>query len=304
MTLAIAATALVILMRASTTALIPLYAIGVFLSFTMSQTGMVVRLRKVSKLQPGESIKGLETELTYDPHWRFHMAISAIGATCTFIVMIIFAVTKFMSGAWFILLLIPTLVFIFFRIHNHYKDVAHALSLENAPEQVVTNRVITVLLIDSVHMGTMQMVNFAKSLGNPWHAIHIGVNPEKSRLAEEKWERYVGEGELVVIPSPYRHLLAPIRGYVSQLLKDNPDAIVHIVMGHLAMDSVLTQVLHQNSSLILNLGLAGLERVVVTIVPLQVHHNGGSVNHNLLTGHDLRRAREERLAKEEKAPTP
>ncbi len=298
MTLAIAASVLVIIMRASTTALIPLYAIGVFLSFTMSQTGMVVRLRKISKLQPGESIKGLETDLTYDPHWRFHMGISAVGAVCTFIVMLIFAITKFMSGAWFILLLVPTLVFLFFRIHNHYKDVAHALSMENAPELVKTDRVITVLLIDSVHMGTIQMVNFAKSLGNPWHAIHVGVSPEKEAAAQAKWDRYVGEGELVIIPSPYRHLLSPIREYISMLLKDNPDAIVHIVMGHLAMDSVLTQALHQNSSLILNVGLTGLERVVVTIVPLQVHHNGGAVNHNVLTGDDLRRAREERLAAE------
>ena len=296
MVLAIAATALVIIMRASTTALIPLYAIGVFLSFTISQSGMVVRLRKVSKLQPGESIKGMETDLTYDPHWRFHMGVSAVGAVSTFVVMMIFAITKFMSGAWFIVLLIPVLVFIFFRIHHHYKDVAQALSLENAPAQIITDRVVTILLIDSVHMGTLQMVNFAKSLGNPWHAVHVGVNPAKAEAAEEKWERYIGEGDLVIIPSPYRNLVTPIRAYVSHLLQDNPDAIVHIVMGHLSMDSLLTQVLHQNSSLILNMGLTGLERVVVTIVPLQVHHNGGDVNHNVLTSADLKRAREKRLA--------
>ena len=298
MTLALAASVLVVIMRASTTALIPLYAIGVFLSFTMSQTGMVVRLRKISRLKPGEEVSGHETVLRYDPHWRLHMVISGVGAVSTFVVMTIFAITKFTSGAWFILLLVPTLVFIFFRIHHHYKDVAQALSMETAHQTPLkpTDHVITVLLVDGVHKGTLQMVNFAKSMGNPWHAVHVGVNADKTRVAQERWQQYIGEGELVVLPSPYRHLVAPIREYVIQLLEDNPTAIVHIVMGHLAMDSVLTQALHQNSSLILNLGLTGLERVVVTIVPLQVRQNGGAVNRNLLTGEDLKRAREERTA--------
>jgi len=295
MTLAIAASVLVIVMGASTTALIPLYAIGVFLSFTVSQTGMVVRLRRIGRLKPGEKVKGLETDLEYDPRWRIHAVISGFGALCTFMVMMIFAVTKFSHGAWFILLLIPALVFVFFRIHHHYKDVAQALSLENAHvKEIETNRVITVLLVDSVHMGTRQMVRFAKSMGNPWHAVHIGVNHEKSSTAQARWDKYIGEGELVIIDSPYRHLVAPIREYIIGLLKDNPDAIIHIVMGHLAMDSLMTQALHQNSSLILNMGLTGLERVVVTIVPLQVRQNGGEVNRNMLTGDDLKRARVER----------
>jgi hypothetical protein len=145
-------------------------------------------------------------------------------------------------------------------------------------------------------MGTLQMVNFAKSLGSPWRAIHVGVNPERSRVTEEKWNKYVPDGKLVIIPSPYRHLMAPIREYVMDLLRENPEAIVHIVLGHLAMDSVVTQALHQNSSLILNLGLTGLERVVVTIVPLQIRHDEDPeiVNQNIMTGDDLRRARQER----------
>ena len=302
MALAMAAGMLVVLLRASTTALIPLYAIGVFLSFSVSQTGMVVRLRKISKLKPGEVVKGLETTLEYDPHWRIHMAVSAVGAVCTFVVMLIFAITKFTSGAWFILLLIPTLVFIFFRIHHHYKDVSHVLSMTNSHELVETDRVITVLLIDGVHMGTLQMVNFAKSMGNPWHAIHVGVNHDKAMATQARWDKYIHEGELVIIPSPYRHLVAPIREYVMGLLKDNPNAIVHVVMGHLSMDSLLTQALHQNSSLILNVALSGLERVVVTIVPVQIRQNGGEVNRNVLTGSELKRAREARQHAEQGVP--
>ncbi len=296
MTLALAASLLVIIMRASTTALIPLYAIGVFLSFTLSQSGMVIHYRKVGKLQPGEIVKGHDSEMEYDPKWRLHMLISAIGATLTFIVMLIFAITKFMSGAWVVIIIIPTLVFIFSRIHRHYKDVAQALSLENAHFQIKTDKVVTLLLVDGVHMGTLQMVNFAKSLGSPWKALHVGVNPEKARITQEKWDEYIGDDNLIILQSPYRHLMAPIREYVMNILREQPDAIVHIVMGHLAMDSVLTQALHQNTSLILNLGLTGLERVVVTIVPLQIRHGeeGEDINLNLMTGEDLRRARHAR----------
>jgi hypothetical protein len=294
MTLALAATLLVVIFGASTTRLIPLYAIGVFLSFTISQTGMVVRMRKIGKLKPGESVQGLETTLEYDPHWRLHMAISAVGATATFVVMMIFAITKFSHGAWFILVLVPALVYVFFRIHHHYRDVAEALSLNSSRAESSTDHVITVLLVDGVHQGTVQMVKFARSLGSPWHAIHIGVNQEKSQLAKEKWEKFIGEGELKIISSPYRHLVAPIREYVISLLKDNPEAIVHIVMGHLAMDSLFSQALHQNSSIILNIALSGLERVVVTIVPLQIRQNGGEVNRNMLTAADLKRVRQAR----------
>ncbi len=296
MTLALAASLLVIVMRASTTALIPLYAIGVFLSFTLSQSGMVIHYRKVGKLQPGEIVKLPDSKLEYDSKWRLHMLISGVGATLTFIVMLIFAITKFASGAWVVIIIIPTLVFIFSRIHRHYKDVAQALSLENAHFQIKTDKVVTLLLVDGVHMGTLQMVNFAKSLGNPWKALHVGVNPEKARITQEKWDEYIGDDNLIVLQSPYRHLMAPIREYVMNILREQPDAIVHIVMGHLAMDSVLTQALHQNTSLILNLGLTGLERIVVTIVPLQIRHGeeGEDINLNMMTGEDLRRARHAR----------
>jgi amino acid transporter len=271
MLLAVASSLLVIIADAQTTRLIPLYAVGVFMSFTISQSGMVVRLRKIGKLKPGEVVKGLETDLEYDPHWRYHMIISAVGAVSTCLVMIIFAVTKFMSGAWFVVILIPVLVFIFFRIHYHYKDVAHLLSLESVKPDLEARPMRTLILVDDVHRETVRMVNFAKSLQNPWQAIHIGVNPEKAEIVKEKWERRIGEGELVVIPSPYRALAEPVREYIEQLQQENPGCFVHVIMGHLVMDTFWEQGLHQNSAVIFNLALAQMERVVVTSVPYQIH---------------------------------
>jgi amino acid transporter len=270
--LAVFASILVILFNATTSALIPLYAIGVFLSFTLSQTGMVVRSWKIGKLRPDETIKGLEGEIEYDPHWRQHVVISGVGAICTLVVMIVFAVTKFATGAWFIVVLIPALVWLFFRIHHHYKYVAQTLSWESAPPESAARPVQTLILIDDVHAETVRLVNFAKSLNHPWKAIHVGISPEKAEVVKTKWTKRIGEGELVIIPSPYRLLAEPIQDYIEQLQTEHPGCYIHVIMGHLAMDTFWEQALHQNSAVIFNLALQRMDRVVVTMVPYQIHH--------------------------------
>ena len=131
MALALISSALIILFKASVSALIPLYAIGVFLSFTLSQTGMARRWWRVGHLKAGEEIKDPGSTLRYERGWQTKLGINAVGAVCTFIVMIVFAVTKFRDGAWIIVLLVPVLVFIFFRIHHHYKRLARQLSLDD-----------------------------------------------------------------------------------------------------------------------------------------------------------------------------
>ncbi len=272
--LALLASILVILTRASVTALIPLYAIGVFLSFTISQTGMVIHLRRIGKLKPGETMQGLETTLEYDAGWRLKMVISAFGALCTGVVMLVFAVTKFTSGAWFVVLLIPTLVLIFFQIHRHYRRVAQALSLRGQTVDVSTYPMQTLILVDDVHRETVRLVNFARSLGHPWRAVHIAVNPEKAAGMPERWQERIEDGHLEIIPSPYRALAAPLRELVEDMLEEQPDCFVHVIMGHLAMDTYWEQVLHQNAAVIFNLALGDLDRVAVSIIPYRVRQNG------------------------------
>ena len=274
--LAVAASLLVIAAGANTTQLIPLYAVGVFLSFTISQAGMVVRLRKVGKLKPGEMLQGLETVLEHDPHWRRHLAISAVGAVCTFVVLLIFAITKFTSGAWFVVILIPVLVFIFFRIHHHYKDVAHHLSLQGARPALQKRQVRMLILVDDVHTETVRMVDFAKSLDHPWQAIHVAVSPEKADIVRRKWEERIGEGELVIVQSPYRLLAEPIKEHIESIQRETPGCFVHVIMGQLVMDTFWEQALHQNTAFIFNLALSRMERVVVTSVPYQIHRKGGN----------------------------
>ena len=268
--LAAFASMLVVVGNARTNSLIPLYAIGVFMSFTISQSGMVIHMRKIGQLKPGETIQGREAPMSYDPYWKLKMYISAFGAVCTGIVMIVFAITKFTSGAWFVVVLIPSLVLVFFRIHNHYKGVAQALSLQGVPVDTTPRPMQTLILVDDVHAETVRMVNFAKSLQHPWRAVHIGVNPDKIKSVCQKWDQRIGEGELVILDSPYRFLAEPLRLYIEQLQEEQPDAFVHVIMGHLAMDTYWEQVLHQNTSLIFNLALSRLENVVVTSVPYQI----------------------------------
>lgn len=270
--LAAFASLLVIVMNARTTALIPLYAIGVFLSFTISQIGMVVHMRKMGRLQPGESVQGRDTELHYDPNWRVKMVISGIGAICTGIVAMVFAITKFSGGAWFVLVLIPTLVFIFFRIHAHYQDVARALSLQGVPVDIDRRPIQTIILVDDVHAETVRLVNFAKSLGTPWHAVHVALNPDRAKTVQQKWQERIGEGKLVILPSPYRLLSEPIRQYIESIQEQQPAGFVHVIMGHLAMDTYWEQVLHQNTAVVFNLVLSRMDNVVMTSVPYQIHH--------------------------------
>ena len=129
MALALIASALLIGFHADVTGLIPLYAIGVFLSFTLSQAGMARRWWKSGHLKPGEEIVEPGSTVRFDKGWKHKMVINAIGSVTTFIVMIIFAATKFHDGAWIVIVLIPILVAIFFAIHHHYKSLGKQLSL-------------------------------------------------------------------------------------------------------------------------------------------------------------------------------
>jgi amino acid transporter len=281
---------LVIFFNAETSALIPLYAIGVFLSFTMSQTGMVVRAWKIGHMRPGEVVKTEATTLEYDPHWKRHMLLSGFGALATGVVMIVFTVTKFTSGAWFIVLLVPVLVFCFFQIHHHYRKVAALLSAAGKRPEQYYGPVVSLILVDDVHAGTLRLINYAEALGVPWKALHIEINPEKSAIVRKKWQERVvnvlGERELVIVESPYRQLISPIREHIEAELARHPNSFVNVIMGHLVMETPWEQVLHQNSAFIFNLALQQLERVAVINVPYQIHnlhyHNGNhdGIQHN------------------------
>lgn len=167
MALAAIASALIIIFRASVTSLIPLYAIGVFLSFTLSQVGMARRWWKSGHLAAGQTLKERGSTLTYDQRWRAKMGINSLGAVATAVVMLIFAITKFHDGAWIVIILIPFLVGVFLAIHRHYKDLAAHLSLDDYGAPPYSPRQRVILPISGVHRGTLAALRYARTLPHP-----------------------------------------------------------------------------------------------------------------------------------------
>lgn len=269
--LASVASLLVVVFRAQVSALIPLYAIGVFLSFALSQTGMVVRWQKIGRLRPGQEVETRGSVLRYDPHWRWKQAINAFGALVTSAVIVILAVTKFLQGAWIVLILIPALVFTFFRIHRHYQEVRRRLSVQHVVAPPPPVPVIHVVLISDVHAAALRQVQFVQSLGFRWVAVHVEVDPRKTVDVRRKWARFFPDRPLVVLPSPLRDLAGPIRRYVLRLRGEHPDAFIHVIMAQLLMDNLVEQALHQNATVIFKLALQDLPMVAVTDVGYPLH---------------------------------
>ncbi|MCB0149538.1 MAG: hypothetical protein KDE01_18055, partial [Caldilineaceae bacterium] len=269
--LALAASVLIMIFQADTTRLIPLYAIGVFLSFTLSQSGMVMRWRRSGKMKPGEEVEIHGSILRFDSHWRTKQAVNAFGAIMTFIVMIIFAVAKFTDGAYIVVVVIPLLVLVFFRIHRHYKSVSALLSRGARWPNMRQRPVKTLVLVDDVHAGTVHTINFAKSLGAPWTAVHVAIDPEKAERVKRTWQERVGdEAYLKVLPSPYRELTGPVHAYIEELMEELGGGYIHVIVGHLVMGSLTGQALHQNAAVALNFALQDIERVAVTTVAYQL----------------------------------
>jgi len=262
---------LVIIFHAEVSQLIPLYAIGVFLSFTMSQTGMVVRWQKIGRLRPDEVIETKGSVLKYDPQWRFKQAINGFGALLTTLVMIVFAVTKFVQGAWIVVILIPALVWIFFRIHHHYQEVRRRLSVGDLTGPPPPVPIIHLVLISNVHAAALRQIQFVRSLGFRWVAVHVATDDDKAAEARRKWQRFFPDDTLVVLPSPFRDMVGPIRHYIVRLRAEHPNAFIHIVVSQILMDNVIEQVLHQNTTIIFKLALQDIPMVVVTDVAYPLH---------------------------------
>ena len=269
--LAIVAIILIIVFQASVTRLIPLYAVGVFLSFTVSQSGMARRWWKSGKLKPGEEIVEKGSTLKHDPAWMYKMVVNGVGAFVTFIVMIIFAVTKFIDGAWIVVILIPSLVFVFSAIHRHYKNLASDLSLDNynPPTRIVHQRVL--LLVSGVHKGTLAALRYAKTLSSDITAVHVSIDPNETARTQEKWELW-GEGyRLVVIESPYRLFIEPLLEYVEEIDKNRKaNEIISIIVPQFIPRHSITNALHANTAETLRKVLLSRKDIVIMEVPYQV----------------------------------
>jgi amino acid transporter len=275
--LAVISCLLIILFQASVTRLIPLYAIGVFLSFTLSQAGMARRWWRVGHLQHGQEIKDPGSTLRYEAGWQSKMVINGFGAICTAIVMVVFAATKFLDGAWIILILVPILVTIFFAIHHHYKNLAKKLSLDNFggfPPQNIRHRVI--IPVSGVHQGTLAALRYARILSDDVTAVHVMIEPAEAEKVRKKWKKW-GEGvRMVMLNSPYRLFAEPLLSYIADIAHQRqPGETITIIVPEFISNNRLSSALHTNTANLLRSQLINQRNIVITNVAYHVHEKDG-----------------------------
>ena len=242
---------LLVIFQGDTHALLPLYAIGVFLSFTLSQSGMVRRWLRLRE-------KG----------WRWRMWINGLGAVATGVVMLTLTVTKFVEGAWIVVVVIPLLVLTFMTMHRHYAAVAAELSLEGfAPPPVFQHTVL--VLIGDVHRGVVRAVQYARTLAPAAavRAVYVETDPANTRRLEEKWGRWGLEVPLVVLTSPYRSLLRPLLEYLDQIQGRGDDQMVTIVLPEFLPRHWWQHLLHNQTALLVKGALLFRRNTVVADVP-------------------------------------
>ena len=247
------AAALIIVFGGDTHALIPLYAVGVFISFTLSQAGMVRHW-----LTDGGA------------GWRWRLGVNGVGALVTGAVTVVIAVTKFTHGAWIVVLLIPLLVVGFRAIYRHYDTVADELSLEHLVEEPPVNNTVLVLVGD-LHMGVVKALRYAQSLSPSPKAVYVELDPSATARLEERWSKGGCGVPLVVLASPYRSMLRPLLDYIGRIRERDANSVVTIVIPEFVPRRWWQHLLHNQTALLVKGALLFRRGVVVVDVPFHLH---------------------------------
>jgi len=252
--------------RGDTSRLIPLYAIGVFLSFTLSQAGMVrhwFRLGKAGAAGAAEARREIGG-------WRRAIVINAIGATATALVLVIFLVAKFTHGAWIVVVVIPILVYGFRRIHHHYVLVARQLSCD-VHKPLGAIRTTVLVPITSVHRGVFPALEYARCMSTDIRAVYVELDPTETPRVQQDWESLHSGIELTVLPSPYRAFVGVLLGYINEMDAHRGDAVITVLLSEFIPRHWWQQVLHNQSFLILKAALLYRPGIIVTSVPYHLN---------------------------------
>jgi amino acid transporter len=256
--LAIASCLIIGAFHAEVELLIPLYAVGVFTAFTLSQSGMVLRWWR--RREQG---------------WQRNLFINGLGAIVTAVVALIFGFTKFQHGAWVVIILIPGLVGLFLLIRRHYRSVADQLTLSTYDEPLPDLPEPAVLVpVAKLDRATLRSLAFARSMSEDVTAVHVTDNTEEAEQMRERWERWTGEIPLVILESPYRALLPPLTAYIDAMIKQDPARPITVVLSEFVPRHWWEYLLHNQTALRLKFRLFFMPNTVVVDVP---YHLGGAV---------------------------
>jgi amino acid transporter len=246
---------LVVAFGAKEQSLLPLYAIGVFTSFTLSQLGMVQRWRRVRT-----------------PGWQRNAVINSIGATVTGIVLVVLAVTKFAEGAWAVIVLVPIMVLILRGINGHYKAVARQLSLADASPPTPVRRHTAVVLISGVNRGVIPALQYALSLApDNVTAVYVDMDPDATEKLRSKWDQWGSGIPLIVLPSPYRSLIRPLMQYIDEVDAQYDDDVLTIILPEFVPSKWWHHLLHNQTALLIKGTLLFKRGKVVTSVPYHLN---------------------------------
>ena len=247
--LSVLAGILLIAFGGDTHALIPLYMLGVFVSFTLSQAGMVVKANRERK-------RG----------WRIGALVNGIGATLTAMVLVVVAVTKFSEGAWIIVALIPMLVFLFRAIHRHYEGVAVQLTLDPVKDSKVRRNVV-IVPIGGVHRAVVQALDYARTLSDDVRAVYVDVDPQATAEIRELWGRWGTGVRLEILASPFRSIMEPLLEYIELTDDECPHEFVTVLLPEFVPARWWHHLLHNQRALLIKAALLFRHNVVVTSVP-------------------------------------
>jgi amino acid transporter len=250
--LALFAAILTLVFGGDTQSLLPLYMIGVFISFTLSQTGMVLRWRK-----------------TRDPERRMGAIINGFGALLTGVVLIIVAVTKTHEGAWIVLLLIPIIVALFKATRRHYDHVSSQLTLRGyEPQRRVHNTVL--VPIGGVQRAVVEALRYAETLSDDVRAVYVDVDAAATEHVKKDWETWGGRVKLIVLSSPYRSLMEPLLEYIEQVEGERADDYVTVILPEFVPARWWQHLFHNQRALLIKGALLFRPNTVVTSVPFHL----------------------------------
>jgi amino acid transporter len=276
MVLAVISSIIVLIFRADEIRMLPLYALGVMLSFTLSQTSMAKLMGRIAHLKPGETMQTHVTTIHYEKGVWWKRPLNAIGALVTGIVLLVLMVTKFTEGAWAVIVAIPLLVLMFRAINNHYAAVAKTLSTRDfSPEQMQAIADVVIVPIGDMHRGTIRALSYAQRLSHNVRAVCICTSDDMKEAVQRRWNRFLElnqDIELVLIDYEYRDILTPLVDYIRQVSEEEfPNQLTSVVIPEFVADTLPAQILHNQTAVVLRNRLRRSENIVLIDVPFQVH---------------------------------
>lgn len=262
--------------------LLPLYAIGVFLSFTLSQAGMIVMWRKVSKLKPGESLKTNITTLHYEPNYRWLRIPSILGVVLTALVLVILAVTKFTEGAWLILLALPLIMLLFRLIKRHYDHVARNLRLTGLkPSDLRSPADVVIVPVGDIHRGSLRAIKYALKFSDDVRIVQVVSDEEQEANTRQRWAQWkdvIKNTEIIFLRTEFRDFLQPLVEYINNVSHNEfPGQLITVVVPEFVPDGKLAKVLHNQTAVMLLFALRAYEDVVVINVPYHLHRTPAEI---------------------------